>query len=154
MSYRLVSTHDHFALVPVTGYWRWQDFFKEQGIGLQDVLRHEHERASGRERLPRTFVLLADREPVGMVTLTENDLELRPNLNPWLADLYVAESYRGRGHGLRLVQGLEARAREAGIGNLWLFTIGAARLYAKAGWTVVETVTRQGRALTIMSREL
>ncbi|MDQ0390436.1 GNAT family N-acetyltransferase [Labrys monachus] len=153
MTYCIVSTHDHSELVPVTGRWRWQGFFKERGIALQDVLRYERERASSREHLPRTFVLLEEREPVGMVTLAENDLEIRPNLNPWLADLYVAEPFRGRGHGLRLVQGLEAKAREKGIDRLWLFTTGAAKLYAKAGWIAVETVTRQGDAMTIMNRE-
>jgi len=152
--YSIVSTRDHSELVPVTGHWRWQGFFKDRGIGLQDVLRYERERASSRECLPRTFVLLEEREPVGMVTLVENDLEIRPNLNPWLADLYVAEPFRGRGHGLRLVRGMETKAREKGIGRLWLFTTNAAKLYARAGWIVVETVTRHGEAMTIMSREL
>lgn len=154
MTYSIVSTHDHPELVPVTGRWRWLGFFKERGIGLPEVLQYEHQRASSRERFPRTFVLLEDSEPVGMVTLAENDLESRPDLNPWLADLYVAEPFRGRGHGLRLVQGLEAKATDMQIERLWLFTSGAAGLYAKADWTAVETVTREDDAITIMTRTL
>ncbi|MBB3770166.1 GNAT superfamily N-acetyltransferase [Angulomicrobium tetraedrale] len=154
MAYYIVSTHDHPELVPVTGHWRWQGFFEEQGVDLQEVLRYERVRASNRGGLPRTFVLLEDRQPLGMVTLAQDDLDIRPNLNPWLADLYVAEPFRGRGHGLRLVQGLEAEARETGIARLWLFTTNAAMLYAKAGWIAVETVAWRCGAITIMKRDL
>ena len=154
MTDNIVSTHDRPELLTITAHWRWKGFFEAQGIGLQDVLHYEHERASIREPLPRTFVLLEEGEPVGMVTLTENDLETRPDLNPWLADLYVPEPFRGRGYGLRLVKGLEVRAKEMGIGQLWLFTKDAAKLYRKAGWSVVETTTLHGNTITIMSREL
>ncbi len=154
LAYDLVSTHDQPDLVTVTGYWRWQGFFKEQGVDLQEVLRYERERASSREGIPLTFVLLEDSQPLGMVTLAEDDLDIRSNLNPWLADLYVAEPFRRRGHGLRLVQGLEAKAKEMGIARLWLFTAGAAMLYAKAGWIAVETVARRRDTITIMKRDL
>lgn len=152
--YSIVSTHDHPELVPMTGHWRWLGFFRELGIGLSEVLEYEYQRASSHERFPRTFVLLEDSEPIGMVTLAENDLECRPDLNPWLADLYVAEPFRGRGHGLRLVQGLEAKATDMEIERLWLFTSGAAGLYEKADWAAVETVAREDDAITIMTRPL
>lgn len=154
MAYNILSIHDHPELVTMTGQWRWQGFFKEQGVDLQEVLRFEHERVSNSAGLPRTFVLLEDCHPLGMVTLAEDDLDIRPNLNPWLADLYVAEPFRGHGHGLRLVQGLETEARKMGINRLWLFTTDAAMLYAKVGWMAVETVARPCGAITIMKRDL
>jgi GNAT superfamily N-acetyltransferase len=141
-------------LLPCTGQWRWEGFFKARGIAVADVLRHEHAGAQAQQRLPCTFVLLKANEPLGMVTLAENDLNIRPALNPWLADLYVAEPFRGRGHGLRLVRGLEMHAQDMGISRLWLFTSGAMGLYAKAGWAPVEEVQREGTTMTIMSRAL
>lgn len=89
-----------------------------------------------------------------MVTLAQNDLDIRPQFNPWLADLYVAERFRGCGHGLRLVRGLEMRAQDMGIVRLWLFTSGATGLYSKAGWAQVEDVEKEGTGVTIMSRLL
>lgn len=154
MTYRIVSTRECPDLVPCTGQWRWHGFFKRKGITLQDVLRYEHARAQGLQCLPRTFVLLKAHEPLGMVTLAENDLEIRPQLNPWLADLYVAEPFRGCGHALRLVRGLESSALEMGITRLWLFTSGATGLYAKAGWASVEEIRTEGSEMTIMSRAL
>lgn len=154
MAFSIVSTHDHPELVAVTGLWRWLGFFEDQGVDAAEVLRHERARAAGRAGLPRTFVLLEDGRPLGMVTLAEDDLDIRPDLNPWLADLYVDAPVRGRGHGLRLVRGLEAEARRMGLDQLWLFTSSAAALYAKAGWIAVETVARAGEAITIMRRDV
>lgn len=138
----------------MTAHWRWLGFFEDQGVDAAEVLRYEHARAAGSADLPRTFVLLEDGRPLGMVTLAEDDLDIRPDLNPWLADLYVAAPVRGRGHGLRLVRALEAEARTMGLDRLWLFTSGAAALYAKAGWIAVETVARPDEAITIMRRDL
>lgn len=154
MTYSIISTHDRSDLLPCTGRWRWQGFFKARGIALADVLRYEHAGAHAPRPLPRTFVLLKAQEPLGMVTLAENDLDIRPQFNPWLADLYVAEPVRGCGHGLRLLRGLEMRARDMGLSRLWLFTSDATGLYAKAGWTPVEEVRRDDTTLTIMSRAL
>ena len=154
MTYSIVSTRDRPELLPCTGHWRWQGFFKARGIALEEVLRYEYAGAHALLRLPCTFVLLKADEPLGMVTLAENDLDIRPALNPWLADLYVAAPFRGCGHGLRLVRGLEKRALDMGISRVWLFTSDATGLYAKAGWAPMEAVQREGATITIMSRAL
>lgn len=104
--------------------------------------------------MPRSLVLLADTAPVGMVTLCEGDLRERPELNPWLADLFVDQRHRGHGHALRLIEALEADARADGIARLWLFTTDATGLYLKAGWTESETVELDRKAARIMHREL
>ena len=38
-----------------------------------------------------------------MVSLKENDLWSRKDLNPWMASLYVVPEYRGKGIGSSLV---------------------------------------------------
>lgn len=154
MTYSIISTRDRPELLPCTGHWRWKGFFMARGVALADVLRYEHAGAHAPQPLPCTFVLLKAHEPLGMVTLADNDLDIRPELNPWLADLYVAEPFRGCGHGLRLVRGLEMHALDMGISRLWLFTSDATGLYAKAGWAPVEEVQRDGTTMTIMSRTL
>ncbi len=154
MTYSLVSTRDRPDLLPCTAQWRWEGFFKTRGVALAEVLRYEHAGAIAPQRFPSTFVLLKEGEPLGMVTLAENDLDIRPEFNPWLADLYVAEPFRGRGHGLRLVRGLEMHALDGGIPRLWLYTSDATELYAKAGWAQVEAVQKEGTTITIMSRVL
>src|ERR1700693_4132049 len=46
-------------------------------------------------------------------------------------------------------------ARTAAIPVMWLYTVGAERVYARAGWHSVETVQRHGRRpVTLMRRDL
>jgi hypothetical protein len=48
--------------------------------------------------MPRTFILLADGEPVGTASLAAHDLDERPDLTPWLAGVFVDPHTRGQGY--------------------------------------------------------
>ena len=52
---------------------------------------------------PATLVLREGERLVGSVSVVDNDCEVRTDLDPWLASLYVMPGQRGRGHGSRLV---------------------------------------------------
>ncbi|MFH6781229.1 MULTISPECIES: GNAT family N-acetyltransferase [Methylobacterium] len=112
MPLALVTTSDRPDLVPVTARWRWEAFLRGQGRSLAEVTATETARVPG--PMPRTVVLLADDEPVGMASLAARDLETRPDLTPWLAGVYVGPPARGRGHAVRLVAAVEAEARSCG----------------------------------------
>jgi GNAT superfamily N-acetyltransferase len=128
----VVSTVERPDLVAVTGRWRWEAFFKNEGP-LEDMLRLEEEYASNGELMPTVLVLLDGEQPAGMIALCQDDLEGRPDLNPWLAGVYVEPTYRGKGYALRMVSELEALAKAAGIDRLSLYTRTAEGLYQKAG---------------------
>ena len=50
-----------------------------------------------KERLPQTFVALIDGEPAGMYQLSmSEDLISRPDIYPWLINVYVDEEFRGK----------------------------------------------------------
>jgi GNAT superfamily N-acetyltransferase len=82
----------------------------------------------------QTFILLIDGEPVGTASLVAHDLDERPDLTPWLAGVFVAPKYRGRGYVGRLIAAVEQAGRSASIPTLWLYTNTAERVYARAGW--------------------
>jgi hypothetical protein len=42
-----------------------------------------------RDQIPTTYVAVEQRQPVGSVTLVEHDMEIRVDLSPWLAGVYV-----------------------------------------------------------------
>lgn len=149
----VVSTTERPDLVPITGRWRWEAFFKDE-MPLDEALRLEEECASNGELMPTVLVLLDGEHPVGMIALCLDDLEGRPDLNPWLAGVYVDPSHRGKGYALRLVAELEVLARSAGIRRLSLYTRTATGLYAKAGWTQTEIIERKGRPYSIMQKSL
>ena len=67
---------------------RNHESFEEVKCGLEHSLNTD--------RLPQTFVALIDNEPVGMYQLSMcEDLNSRPDIYPWLINVYVDEFYRG-----------------------------------------------------------
>lgn len=152
MSLALVTTADRPDLVPVTARWRWEAFMQGQGRSLAEVTAAEAAPVSG--PMPRTCVLLADDEPVGMASLAAHDLDPRPDLTPWLAGVYVAPKARGRGHAVRLVAAVEAEARSLGVPALWLYTRNAEGLYARIGWETVERFPYREKMYALMRRDL
>jgi len=152
MPLALVTTSDRPDLVPVTARWRREAFLQGQGRSLAEVTAVEAARPPG--PLTRTFVLLADGEPVGMASLAAQDLETRPDLTPWLAGVTVVPSARGRGHAVRLVAAVEAEARSRGVPVLWLYTSSAEGLYARIGWETVERFAYREKIYALMRRDL
>jgi GNAT superfamily N-acetyltransferase len=100
------------------------------------------------------FILLVAGIPAGTASLTHRGLENRPDLTPWLANVFVAPAFRGRGHARRLVAAVEAAARRADIATLWLYTRSAERLYAPLGWCPAGAGTCEGDPVTLMRRDL
>jgi N-acetylglutamate synthase-like GNAT family acetyltransferase len=91
---------------------------------------------------------------VATASLVHADLDARPDLSPWLASLFVDPPFRGRGHSIRLVRVVEAAARAAGIGTLWLYTAHAEGLYRRLGWLAVGRSVEGKAAVTVMRRDL
>ena len=91
------------------------------------------------QRLPRTYGLFLGERLVGMYQFTNADLFPRPDLYPWLANLYVDPACRGRGFGRLLIESVRAQAAEAGLRELYLFTTHSG-LYEKFGWTFLQEV--------------
>jgi GNAT superfamily N-acetyltransferase len=154
MSTTIVSTRDRPDLVPVTACWRWDAFFRETGKPFDQLLQSAQRTAATAWPIPRTFVLLANGEPVGTASLTEHDLDERPDLTPWLAGVFVAPHARGRGYAAQLIAAAEQTARVASISTLWLYTSTAERIYARAGWQTVETVQHDGKPFSLMRRDV
>jgi GNAT superfamily N-acetyltransferase len=153
MTITIVSTSDRPDLIATTGVWRWEAFFVES-MKLSEIVRLEGECASNGALVPTVLVLLDELRPVGMVALCLDDLEERPDLNPWLAGLYVDPAHRGKGYALRLIDELETLARSSGIERLSLYTSTAQGLYSSAGWTTTETFERTGEIFCIMRKYL
>ena len=93
-----------------------------------------------KERLPQTFVALIDGEPAGMYQLSmSEDLISRPDIYPWLINVYVDEKFRGRNVCRKLMNTVKENAKKANLTELFLYTkhIG---LYEKFGWEFVEEI--------------
>ena len=93
-----------------------------------------------KDRLPQTYVALINDEPVGMYQLAmSDDLDTRPDIYPWLVNVYVDEKFRGKNVCRELMNTVYENAQKANLEELYLYTkhIG---LYEKFGWEFVEEV--------------
>jgi GNAT superfamily N-acetyltransferase len=62
----------------------------------------------------------------------------RPELSPWLSDLFVVPEHRRRGVGAVLVGRVVLEARVLRSRRLYLYTLGSGALYLRLGWSVME----------------
>lgn len=100
--------------------------------------------------IPTTFVACDGDELLGSASLVVNDLDIRPELTPWLASVFVASAARNQGVGTMLVQRVMQEARELGVPQLYLFTLDRERLYAGLGWQLIERPIWRGREIAVM----
>ena len=153
MTVEIISTANRPDLAELTARWRWEAFCPDH-VPFSEVLAYALEMAVAEAPTFHTLVLLEDGEPVGTASLSDHDLEERPDLTPWLAGVFVAPHARHRGYATKLVRAVEQLARDAGVGTFWLYTHDAERLYAGLGWRTVETIEHDGKPAVLMRRDL
>ncbi len=140
-------------LLPGTAEWSWREWGASAGRTLESV-RERGARYADPDGHDQCYVLLDNGTPAAMASFSATDLDARPDLFPWLAGVYVAPAFRGRGHAVRIVRRVEQHAAAVGTSTLWLFTWTAAPLYRRLGWhDFAPIVTRHGPSL-IMRRDL
>ncbi len=129
----------------------WQRFYPGWSV---ERAEEELNRHCDADRIPITLVAVEAGEPVGSVSLVEQDLAEWEHLTPWLASLYVETQRRGRGIGKQLVRQAVAEAKRIGLGVLYLYTPGQREFYAGLGWGFVCQAVAAGEPVSIMSMRL
>ncbi len=138
----LTITHlfDHPDHRPLVAAWIhdafWRDRPPEDGRTVAELEGALGE-AGEPDAIPLSLLALVDGRPAGTVNLVEDDDSKRPHLFPWLAALYVAPEFRGRGVGAALVKGLVEHAARIGVVELYLGT-DIPDFYRQLGAVVVE----------------
>ena len=103
-----------------------------------------------RGTVPTTFIACDGDELLGSASLVVSDLDIRPELTPWLAGVFVAPAARNRGVGTLLVQRVMSEARDIGVPRLHLFTLDREKFYAGLGWRLLERIIWREREIAVM----
>ena len=128
---------DETHLDTITG-WMYAWWGKAEGYSYEAV-RACMAHSLQEQRLPQTYGLFRDSKLVGMYQFTNGDLFPRPDLYPWLANLYIDPACRGAGLGRFLIESVRRHAANAGLKELYLFTTHSG-LYEKFGWAFVQEI--------------
>ena len=90
-----------------------------------------------KDRLPKTYGLFHNGRIIGMFQFTYEDLEVRPDIYPWLANLYVDEEYRNKGVARILLEKVNQIAKTSlNFNDVYLFTKYTG-FYEKFGWDYI-----------------
>jgi predicted N-acetyltransferase YhbS len=106
------------------------------------------------DRIPTALVAFEGDELIGTVCLKNHDMDTREDLTPWLAGLYVKESWRGKGVGAELVRAIEQKALELGDNHLYLYTPKSESFYRRLGWGLMERSEYHGSLVSLMDKHL
>ena len=116
-------------------YYAW--FGKRNGWTPEMVAEIVSRSLNVGTRLPQTFVAYAGEMPVGVYQLSmADDLASRPDVYPWLANVYVDESRRKRGVCRAMLATVRENAARAGLDELYLYT-SLEGFYERFGWQFV-----------------
>ena len=116
--------------------WMYNWWGKRDGYSFEKVkcfMKH----SMMKKRLPQTYGLFLDDKIIGIYQFGYEDLSVRPDIYPWLANVYIDEEYRGKGYGRKLLETVnEIEKKNIYFDNIYLYTehIG---LYEKFGWVFV-----------------
>ena len=129
--------------------WIWMEWARhEPGVGRADSDATVHAALRG-DRLPWFVVARAAGVPVGCASIVASDLPTRPDLGPWLANVYVQPAWRGRGLGTALTEAAMAHGAPF-VDVLYLYTSGGTALYERLGWRLHDTGHYAGRPISIL----
>lgn len=115
--------------------WMYEWWGTAEGF-TQEAVRACMARSLQTERLPQTFGLYLQGELIGMYQFTMSDLFVRPDVYPWLANVYIAPAHRGAGYGRILLGSVRENAAALGLPELFLFTAHQG-LYERYGWAFI-----------------
>lgn len=119
--------------------WMYQWWGETEGYSLEAIecyVRHGFQES----RLPQTYGMFLEDKLIGTYQFRLDDLFVRPDIYPWLANVYIDERYRNRGYGKILLESIKSNAGLClNFEEIYLFTrhIG---FYEKYGWEFVSEI--------------
>ena len=121
--------------------WNFEWWGKSLNHPKENVLTYLKSSISA-DKLPMLFVAFDKEKPVGMFQLAwQDDLWFRPDLYPWISNVFVCEKYRGNGIVKMLMQHAIDELRKLGHKTAYLRTSHEG-LYEKFGWVYFDKVKK------------
>lgn len=152
----LLSNRPRFAERIVDALWEeWGDDYAEltEHKTRGDLLRFYEKVCRGAgDAIPVAYVSFDDDEYVASLLVDVEDMGARPDLSPWLANVYTAPEHRNRGRASELIR--HAVELHPTL-HLWTFGDGLADFYERFGFGRIGVLEKHGkyRDAIVMKRD-
>lgn len=143
----LADCQEYLPLISSWLYDYWGGYYPDSGREKWD---RDLVGRLKKEQVPTTFVAFKREDAAGTASLIEDDLPTRPELGPWLADVYVPRDYRSQGIATELVERVTAEVKGIGLERYYLFTRKAQEFYLKIGWEIRESTVYRDNKIHVM----
>lgn len=128
----------------------------ESEWGVLDIHNHYKSISKGnfdKDDYPYSLVAISESGfAMGTVSILLNDMDIRPNLNPWLGCLFVHPEFRRKSVANALFASCEVLAYEKNIPRLFLWTSKVHVMAEKFGWKHVEQVFFENENVFVMEK--
>jgi len=142
---------DHLSWLPVLARWHYDQWGPLTGADSFNGYVALLTKAATSRTVPSVLVAVSEGQLLGSANLVASDLPARPELTPWLAQLFVEPTRRRAGVGAVLVRAILDRARQCGHPRVYLYTSGTLpAYYSRLGWQLVERLPYLERERTVM----
>ena len=126
--------------------WQYKTWGKESGFSYACV-KENVTHSLQIDRLPMTYIALVDDAIAGYFQLSmADDLEVRPDLYPWLINLYVDKKFRHLGVADKLLREVPKVMKQAKLSILYLYTT-LDKMFEKYGWEMIEQLQTKQKNL-------
>jgi GNAT superfamily N-acetyltransferase len=140
--------------IPIIAKWIYEEWsYAFPMRTLQDIQKSLMGRINENE-MPITLVAHDERGVLGTASLKAVDMEILPDLTPWLSSVFVHPDHRGEGVATALSAEIEKIARQKAFTSLYVFNPIAQGVFEKLGWKVERTIAYGGKELGILVKEL
>jgi GNAT superfamily N-acetyltransferase len=115
--------------------WHWLEWGVSTPNADERVWRTQLASRCHDEGIPFTLVASLDGEPVGCVSVCEDDRDARyGDRGPWLSGMVVVGPARNMGVGRELLSAAAEGVRQAAATELWVWTTEAGPFYERCGY--------------------
>lgn len=119
--------------------WMYEWWGEKEGYSFE-VIKCYMEHSLQEDRLPQTYGLFVEDCLIGLYQFRLDDLFVRPDIYPWLANVYIDSPYRNKGYGRHLMESIKSNARQClQYKEVFLYTKHKG-LYEKYGWEFVSEI--------------
>lgn len=119
--------------------WMYNWWGKEEGITLEGCKCYIKSHLQNKN-IPTIFGLYKNEKIIGIYTITYQDLTVRPDIYPWLANVYIEKRERNKGYSKVLLYSVKENVLKiSNFKEIFLYTKHKG-LYEKYGWEFVEEI--------------